>query len=281
MAKEIGISRSSVKKAFGQLLKYDLIQKEQLSSDRMDHINYVSIKLNKVFELLEINNKPITYNNYDLKQDKDSPSQTSLFGINLSSEFKNMQAADEFSDFPAITVAQPPCPAPFNGDEVWRQTIEALDVQLKKTPARIRWVIAACKFFQCSPEDAIKRVKEIIKRNVDWLRKLGKRITLHFMLSYDNLKRCAKTFWRMDMPREPEKKIPIADKKAALKHLPYDIKQLIINEDKLDSFYAWFKNVEFNDHAIVAPNNFIKDKIANLFLLSTEDPLVKMGYDID
>jgi hypothetical protein len=258
MAKEIGISRSSVKKAFGQLLKYDLIQKEQLSSDKMDHVNYISLKLDNVLRLLGINTEPIFCNNDLLKQDKDSPSQTSLSGENSNSEFKNAQAAEESSDFPAITVVRPPCPAPFDGDEVWWQTINALDVPLKKTPARVAYVIAACKFFQCSPEEAIKHVKEIIKRNVDWLRNLGKRITLHFMLSYDNLKRYAKTFWRIDMPREPEKKIPIADRRAALRSLPYDIKQLIINEDKLDVFYAWFRNVTFNGHTIIAPNNYVK-----------------------
>jgi hypothetical protein len=77
---------------------------------------------------------------------------------------------------------------------------------------------------QCSLEDAIERVKEIIRRNVNWLSNLGRRITLHFMPSYENLKRYARTFWRIDMPKQPEKQIPVADRRSALRHLPYDVK---------------------------------------------------------
>jgi len=271
----IGCTRQTTRKYLNLLIRSGVIEKLRLSKDKSDRIYFYFINTKVAVESLLHETLPLKYNNK--KQDKDSPC-----GINLSPEFKNMQTAEEYYDLPTITVAQPtPYPAPLNISEVW----DMIDIHMPKTPGRIRYLAAAVKYIMhylnCSLEKAIECLKTIYKRNAERLRSVGKKLTLHFMFSYQNIKLFFEKF--KIMPKKDEKKIPLADRRLALRWLPYDIKQKITCEEMLNKYFAWLghkiepreTDVEIICKQIIAPNRFYLDKIEQLF-----PELFDLGYEV-
>jgi hypothetical protein len=106
LAKEIGISESSVRRALGQLLRLELIQVKQLSTDKYDHINFISLNADKLFTLLALKPEPINCRVLLKHKLIYSPSE-----ITLPHESKNPQGAQNYSHLPLIhRTTLPPCP---------------------------------------------------------------------------------------------------------------------------------------------------------------------------